>query len=145
MTMESIPAARRAVAARPSAATANPSPRNAAYATDLLKTSQLRSATIDHQTVAAEPGDEEHERAEQDGAGAADTRSGDSAERDCDEDRRQQDDCTAADRQRPARARAVTGEHRACERRPDEGCEDEGADRGTARGRLRRRVHGGPR
>ncbi len=52
MTSESIEAARRVARVRPTAASTMPSPRNAAYATVLLKASQLRSATMDHQTVA---------------------------------------------------------------------------------------------
>src|SRR5580765_7489068 len=51
MTMESIAPARRAACARPAAPSTSPSPRNTAYATLLLNASQLRSPTIDHQTV----------------------------------------------------------------------------------------------
>src|SRR5262245_1865110 len=49
--MASIDAASRAAIARPAPARTKPSPRNATYAALLLKASQLRSGTIDHQTV----------------------------------------------------------------------------------------------
>src|SRR6188474_477761 len=52
MTIASIDAASRAAIARPRPARTNPSPTKATYATLLLKASQLRSAAIDHQTVA---------------------------------------------------------------------------------------------
>ena len=57
----------------------------------------------------AEPGDEEHERAEQDRAGAADPRSGDSAERDS---RRGPPPTGRLRRHRPAASRASPSRHR---------------------------------
>ncbi len=51
MTTDSIEAASRAPNRRPTAASITPSPRNAQYATALLKASQLRSPAIDHHIV----------------------------------------------------------------------------------------------
>ena len=75
----------------------------------------------------AHPGDEQHERAHEDGTRAADARRRQPPERDPDERRRQQHDGRSPDREDPADVRAVTGEGRAEERAPHERCEHESA------------------
>ena len=145
MTMESIAAVRRAACARPAAASTSPSPRNAAYATLLLNASQLRSPTIDHQTVTPVQITSDDQRPDEQRSRATDAWAREPPERDGNERADEHEDGGPADRQRPADARSVAGEHRAEQCRTDEGGENASAGPGRALGRLRRRVHGGPR
>ena len=145
MTRESIAAARRAACARPTAASTSPSPRNAAYATLLLNASQLRSPTIDHQTVTPV----QVTRRTSDQTSTAPERPSlrrrEPPERNGEERSDEHEEGGPAHRQRPADARSVAGEHRAEQCRTDEGGENASPSPGRALGRLRRRVHGGPR
>ena len=91
------------------------------------------------------PGHEEDERPDKHRSRATQPGRGEPPERNGKERSDEHEEGGPAHRQRPADARAVAGEHRAEQCRTDEGGKNASPSPGRALGRLRRRVHGGPR